>query len=95
MGGASQSWVVTVYLLDGQFPDAFAADEDPVPFDGEPHPEHLPMVMGPNPQDPNSEHEHNGAAPHLGVFVGNPHPIPPQLHNLGNDQQHQNAEVDI
>lgn len=53
IGGMGRSWAVPVYILDGHFPDAFPADEDPVPFDGEPHPEHFPVVMGANPQDPN------------------------------------------
>lgn len=41
-----------MFILNGHFPDVFPADEDPVPFDGEPHPEHGPIVMGPNPQEP-------------------------------------------
>ena len=50
IGGMGRSWSVPVYILDGHFPDVFLGDEDPVPFDGEPHPEHPPVVMGPNPQ---------------------------------------------
>ena len=42
IGGAGRSWSVPVYILEGEFPNAFPADEDPVPFDGEPHPEHPP-----------------------------------------------------
>jgi hypothetical protein len=57
IGGAGRSWTVPVYILNGHFPDAFPADENPVPIDGEPHPEHPPVVMGPNPNDPNWEEE--------------------------------------
>ena len=45
-----------------------------MPFDGEPHPEHPPVVLGPNVQNPNWENEQNGAAPNLGFFGDNPHP---------------------
>jgi hypothetical protein len=48
VGGAGRSWAVPVYILNGHFPDAFPADEDPVPIDGEPHPEHPPIVLGPH-----------------------------------------------
>lgn len=51
LGGTGRSWSVPVYILNGNFPDAFPADEDP--FDGEPHPEHAPVVLGHNPQEPN------------------------------------------
>ena len=40
IGGMGCSWIVPVYILNGHFPDHFPADEDPIPFDGEPHPEH-------------------------------------------------------
>jgi hypothetical protein len=40
IGGTRWTWVVPVYILNGNFPDAFPADEDPVPIDGEPHLEH-------------------------------------------------------
>ena len=73
IGGAQRSWSVPVYILDGEFPDAFPADEDSVPMDGEPHLEHLPLVMRVNPQPPNWEFEQQGAAQNLGVFGGNPH----------------------
>ena len=74
IGGMGCSWAVSVYILNGQFPDAFPADEDLVPFDGEPHPEHPPVVLGPNVQNPNWENEQNRAAPNLGFFGDNPHP---------------------
>jgi hypothetical protein len=65
-----RSWSVPVYILNGHFPDVFPADEDPVPLDGDPHPEHPPMVFGPNPQLVNWQNEQNGAAPNLGAFGG-------------------------
>jgi len=73
IGGMGRSWTVPVYILNGHFPDHFPADEDPVPFDGEPHPEHPPVVLGPNPQEPNWQNEHNAAAENLGFFGAN-HP---------------------
>jgi hypothetical protein len=53
IGGMGRSWSVPLFILNGNFLDAFPADEEPVPVDGEPHPEHPPMVFGPNPQAPN------------------------------------------
>lgn len=53
IGGMGHSWTVPVYILNGKFPDAFLADEDDVLFDGEPHPDHPPVVMGPHPLNPN------------------------------------------
>lgn len=87
-----RSWSVPVYILDGHFPDAFPAEEDPVPFDGEPHPEHAPVVMGPNLLEPNWENEQQGAATNLGFFGGNPHPHPAQ-HQPHPVQQHQQAQA--
>ena len=40
MGGSGRSWSVPTFILDGHFPDIFPLDEDPVPADGNPHPEH-------------------------------------------------------
>jgi hypothetical protein len=60
-----------VFILNGNFLDAFPADEELVPHDGEPHPEHPPMVFGPNPQAPNWQFELNGAATNLGSFGAN------------------------
>lgn len=74
IGGMGRSWSVPVYILNGNFPDAFPADEDPVPFDGEPHPEHGPVVLGHNPLEPNWQNEQQGAANNLGFFGGNPRP---------------------
>lgn len=44
IGGMGRSWTVPVYILNGHFPDAFPAVEDPVPFDGEPHLEQQPVI---------------------------------------------------
>ena len=38
LGGMGKSWSVPVYILNGQFLDGFPQDEDPVPFDANPHP---------------------------------------------------------
>jgi hypothetical protein len=38
LGGAGRSWMVPVFLLNGNFPDGFPQDEDSVPVDGNPHP---------------------------------------------------------
>jgi hypothetical protein len=77
-----RSSVVPVYIMNDNFPDAFPVDEDPVPIDGGPYPEHAPIVLGPHQHDPNWEEEHNEAANNLGVFGGNPHPDDvPHLHH--------------
>ena len=57
-----RSWSVPVFILNGQFPDGFPQDEDPVPFDGNPH-----LVNGPihdaNQNAPQGwQHELHGAA---------------------------------
>lgn len=57
------------HILNGNFLDAFLADEDHVPVDGEPHPEHPPVVLGPHLNDPNWEEEQQGAANNLGGFL--------------------------
>jgi len=46
IGATGRSWAVPVYKLNGRFPDVFPADEDPVAFDGKPHPEHPLVVIG-------------------------------------------------
>lgn len=51
LGGLGRSWAGLVYILNGNFPDEFLGEEDLVPFDSEPHPEHGP-IMGANPQHP-------------------------------------------
>lgn len=68
-----RSWSVPVYILNDQSPNAFPAEEDLVPFDGEPHPEHGPVGLGANPLEPNWQNEQQGATPNLGFFGGNPH----------------------
>jgi hypothetical protein len=46
-----RSWSVPFYILSGHVPDAFPADEDLIPIDGEPHPEHphefLDLILKP------------------------------------------------
>lgn len=91
IGGMGCSWSIPVYILNGHFPDAFPANEDPMPFDGVPHPEHASIVMGPNPQDPNWQLEHQGANPELGHFGGNPHLEP--VDHLVNLYANQNVGV--
>ena len=97
IGGAGRSWTVPVYILNGNFPDVFPADEDPVPFVGEPHPEHPPVVIGANAEEPNWENELNGAAPNLGIFGGNPHPQNQPHQGMAQNVQEQasdNMQVD-
>ena len=36
------------FILNGQFPDAFPAEEDPVPANAQPHPENGPVLEGNN-----------------------------------------------
>lgn len=38
LGGVGRSWSVPIFMLNGQFPNGFRMDEDPVPTDGNPHP---------------------------------------------------------
>jgi hypothetical protein len=102
-----RSWSVPVYILNGHFPDAFPAEEDPVPFDGEPHPEHATIVLGANHLEPNWQNEQQGAAANLGFFGGNPHPNPAhhvlhqqiqnQLINQADQQQpvQQNDDMEV
>ena len=37
-GGVRISWSAPVYVLSADFVDVLPADEDPMPFDGNPHP---------------------------------------------------------
>lgn len=96
IGGMGRSWSVPVYILNGHFPDAFWAEKDPVPFDGEPPPEHGPVVLGPHPIAPDwqGEQQGTGAPANLGFFEGNLHPAPQQpanqiLGHVCHHQQHQ------
>jgi hypothetical protein len=56
LGGARESWTAPCYILDADFADVMPPDEDPMPFDGNPHP--MPGMLVPNnnlfvlPQDP-------------------------------------------
>lgn len=86
IGGMGRSWSVPVYILNGQFLDAFPAEEDPVPFDGDPHPEHGPVVLGANPLEPNWQNEQQGAAHNLGFFGGNPHQQPVHFNQMQANQ---------
>lgn len=88
IGGMERSQSVPVYILNGNFPDAFPTNKDLVPFDGEPHPEHGPIVFG----EPNWQNELQGAAGNLGFFGANPHSQPHQ-HNLAqHNMQQQNGQ---
>ena len=102
IGGMGRSWSVPAFILNGHFPDAFPADEDLVPFDGDAHPEHPPIVLGPHPQqDSDWQEEHNGAAEGLGAFGGDPHPQN-QIHaqidhvedNMDIDEEDQDQDED-
>ncbi|CAN6196796.1 unnamed protein product [Urochloa humidicola] len=62
LGGNGRSWTAPVYIIGGQFPDGFPADEDPVPVDGNPHPAHG-FIAHANPDIAQHWiHELNGAA---------------------------------
>lgn len=50
------------------FTDAFPTDEGPVLVDGDPHPEHGPIDLGPNPIQPGCEQEPQGASDNLGFL---------------------------
>jgi hypothetical protein len=38
VGGVRKSWTAALYILTADFVDALPADEDQMPFDGNPHP---------------------------------------------------------
>ena len=62
IGGAGRSWSVPVFIINGQFPDVFPQDEDPVPFYGNPHPVNG-FVNDANPNAPQGwQHELHGIA---------------------------------
>jgi hypothetical protein len=46
LGAARESWTVPCYILDADFADVMPPDEDPMPFDGNPHA--LPGMLIPN-----------------------------------------------
>jgi hypothetical protein len=46
LGAARESWTSPCYILDANFADVMPPDEDPMPFDGNPHP--LPGMLVPN-----------------------------------------------
>lgn len=74
----------------------FPADEDSVPLDADPHPEHGPIALGHHPVQPRWQQEVQGAANNLGFIGANPHPNPAnpipldQNHN-GNQNVNQGA----
>lgn len=49
LGVLCPSWSISVYIHNDNILDAFPTDKDPIPFDGEPQPEHDPIVIGPDP----------------------------------------------
>ena len=51
VSGMGRSWSVPVFILNGHFLDGFPPEEDPVPYDGNPHPAHDP-VHNANPNAP-------------------------------------------
>jgi hypothetical protein len=62
VGGMGRSWSVPVFILNGQFPDGFPQDEDPVPFDANPHPNNG-AINEVNPNAPQGwQHNLHGAA---------------------------------
>lgn len=62
VGGMGRSWSVPVFILNGHFPDDFPPEEDPVPFDGNPHPAH-DLVHNANSNAPQDwQHDLHGAA---------------------------------
>nr|CAB3500001.1 unnamed protein product [Digitaria exilis] len=67
--GNGQSWTAVVYILNGQFPDAFRPDEDPVPVDGNPHPIHGDPLVNPN-VVPHWHHDVAGAGQDLHAEMG-------------------------
>jgi hypothetical protein len=46
LGGARESWTAPCYILDADIADVMPPDEDPMPFDGNPHP--MPGMLVPN-----------------------------------------------
>lgn len=82
LGGNGQSWSFPCYILDGHFPNAFPADEDPVPANGNPHTIHGVPVMNPNVAQ-HWHHDWVGAAQDVQMDVGI------------NDQHMQDAQDDL
>lgn len=73
LGGNGRSWSSPVYILGGnwgQFPDNFPTDEEPVPPNGDPHPEHGHVVHGNQNVPPHWVHEIVGAANALQAELG-------------------------
>ena len=72
-GGARISWSAPVYILSADFADVLPADEDPMPFNGNPHP--LPGNL--------QFDNHNWVMPEFPELGWNdvPHPVNEQQHN--------------
>jgi hypothetical protein len=62
-----------MYILNGNFPNVFLVDENPIPIDGQLYLEHPPIVLALHQHDPNWEEEQNGVVNNLSVFGANPH----------------------
>ncbi|CAL5065434.1 unnamed protein product [Urochloa decumbens] len=62
LGGNGRSLTAPVYIIGGQFPDVFPANEDPVPVDGNPHPAHGHIAHANPDIDQNWMHDLAGAA---------------------------------
>lgn len=69
LGCNGQSWSFPCYILDGHFPDAIPADEDPIPVDGNPHRIHGVPVINPNVAQ-HWHHDMAGAAHGVHMDVG-------------------------
>jgi hypothetical protein len=70
LGGAGRSWTVPVFILNGNFPDGFPQDEDPVPADGVPHPMDGHIQHGNEDAGHGWQHDLNGAGHHVHVDFG-------------------------
>jgi hypothetical protein len=65
LGGAGRSWIIPVFILNGNFPDGFPQDEDPVSVDGNPHPADGPINASHPDVVQGWQHDLHGAAPHV------------------------------
>jgi hypothetical protein len=48
VGGVKESWTAPIYILTAEFADALPGDEDPMPFNGNPHPLPRNLQFNPN-----------------------------------------------
>jgi hypothetical protein len=65
LAGAGRSWTIPVFILNGNFPDGFPQDADPVPVDGNPHPANGPINAAHPDVVLGWQHDLHGAAPHV------------------------------